>query len=122
MRKRYQKTPKETRDEIIVAYLTGENSVEELANYYKVNANTIRTWIKRYRHSQIVVSLQAAVFSVVNTFRKMSTKPGTLSTMSGRPSTYSVNRLSTTSGIVQKTVNQNQEKTWWRSNGQMVKW
>ena len=59
MRKRYQTTPKEKRDEIIVAYLTGDNSVEELANYYKVNANTIRTWIKRYRHSQIVVSLQS---------------------------------------------------------------
>lgn len=57
MRKRYQTTPKEKREEILVAYLTGENSVEELANYYKVNANTLRGWIKRYRHSQIVVSL-----------------------------------------------------------------
>ena len=37
MRKRYQTTPKEKREEILVAYLTGENSVEELANYYKVN-------------------------------------------------------------------------------------
>jgi hypothetical protein len=31
--------------------------------------------------------------------------------MSGRLSTYSVNRLSTISGKVKKTVNQNQEKT-----------
>ena len=47
----------------------------------------------------------------VSTFRKMSTKPGTLSTMSGRLSTCSVKRLSTTSGNKQKTVNRNQEKT-----------
>ena len=41
----------------------------------------------------------------------MSTKPGMLSTMSGRLSTYPVKRLSTTSGNKQKTVNRNQEKT-----------
>lgn len=58
MRKIYQRTPKEKRDEIVVAYLTGNNSVEELADFYKVNAYTIRTWIKRYRHSVNVVSLQ----------------------------------------------------------------
>jgi transposase-like protein len=58
MRKNYQWAPKEKRNEIVVAYLTGDNSVEELANYYKVNANTIRSWINRYRHSLNVVSLQ----------------------------------------------------------------
>ena len=46
-----------------------------------------------------------------NFFSKMSTKPGMLSTMSVRPSTFPVKRLSTTSGKGQKSVNQNQEKT-----------
>ena len=41
MRKRYQTTPKEKREEILVAYLTGENSVEELAN-------SMHSWLKRY--------------------------------------------------------------------------
>ena len=59
MRKMYQRTPKEKRDEIVVAFLTGDNSVEELADYYKVKAVTIRTWIRRYRESKNVVSLQA---------------------------------------------------------------
>jgi len=40
-------------------YLTGDNSIEELGNYYNVNPSTIRTWIKRYRNSKKVVSLQA---------------------------------------------------------------
>ena len=44
-------------------------------------------------------------------FQEMSTKPGTVSTISGRLSTRSGNRLSTTSGNKQKTVNRNQEKT-----------
>ena len=70
MRRMYQRTPKEKRDEIVVAYLTGDNSVEELADYYKVNASTIRTWIKRYRHSQIVVSLQSESNPIVEMSRK----------------------------------------------------
>ena len=67
MKKKYQTTPKEKREEILVAYLTGENSVEELANYYKVNANTLRGWIKRYRHSQIgfIPELRWQVYIVV---------------------------------------------------------
>jgi transposase-like protein len=58
MKQMYQRTPKEKREEIVVAYLTGDNSVEELAEYYKVKAATIRTWIKRYRQSKKVVPLQ----------------------------------------------------------------
>ena len=59
MRRMYQRTPKEKRDEIVVAFLTGDNSVEELADYYNVKAVTIRTWIRRYRESKNVVPLQA---------------------------------------------------------------
>jgi len=59
MRKERHWTPKERRDEIVLMYLTGDNSVEELGNYYNVNPSTIRTWIKRYRNSKKVVSLQA---------------------------------------------------------------
>ena len=40
-------------------YLSGDNSVEELGEYYKVNPSTIRTWVKRYRQSKNVVSLQS---------------------------------------------------------------
>ena len=55
----YQRTPKEKRDEIISLYLNGDNSAEELAEYYNVKLNTLRTWVKRYRKSKNVVSLQA---------------------------------------------------------------
>ena len=59
MRKFRRWTPKEKRDEIVTVFLSGDNSVEELGEYYKVNPSTIRTWIKRYRQSKNVVSLQA---------------------------------------------------------------
>ena len=59
MRKLRRWTPKEKRDEVVLMYLSGDNSVEELGEYYKVNPSTIRTWIKRYRQSKNVVSLQA---------------------------------------------------------------
>ena len=52
-------TPKEKRDEIVAAYLGGENSYEELGEYYKVDPSKIRTWVCRYRKSKNVVSLQA---------------------------------------------------------------
>ena len=55
----YQRTPKEKRDEIISVYLSGDNSADELAERYNVNPNTLRTWVKRYRKSKKVVSLQA---------------------------------------------------------------
>ena len=57
MKQMYQTTPKEKREEIVVAYLTGDNSFEELAEYYKVKASTIRTWVTRYRQSKKVVPL-----------------------------------------------------------------
>ena len=44
-------TPKEKRDEIVAAYLCGENSYEELGKYYGIAPNTIRTWVCRYRKS-----------------------------------------------------------------------
>ena len=59
MRKFKKWTPKEKRDEVVLMYLSGENSVEELGEYYNVNPATIRTRVKRYRQSKKVVSLQA---------------------------------------------------------------
>ena len=59
MRKIRRWTPKEKRDEIVAAYLTGDNSYEELADYYNVDVNKLRTWVKRFRQSKNVVSLQA---------------------------------------------------------------
>ena len=58
MRKRKQRTPKEKRDEIVSMYLSGDNSVDELGEYYNVNPSTIRTWVKRYRKSVEMLSLQ----------------------------------------------------------------
>ena len=54
-----QRFPKEKKAEIISAYLTGDNSYEELSDYYKVGAATIRNWVCRYRKRKKVVSLQA---------------------------------------------------------------
>ncbi len=54
-----ERIPKSKRDEIISIYLTGENSYEELGNYYGVNPSSIRTWVCRYRKSKNVVSLQS---------------------------------------------------------------
>ena len=59
MKRTYQRTPKEKRDEIVSVFLSGENSAEELAEYYNVNPHTLRTWVCRYRKSKKVVSLQA---------------------------------------------------------------
>ena len=59
MKRTYQRTPKEKRDEIVSVFLSGDNSADELAEYYNVNPHTIRTWVKRYRYSKKVVSLQA---------------------------------------------------------------
>ena len=57
MRKFRRWTPKEKRDEIVSIFLSGDNSVEELGEYYKVNPSTIRTWVKRYLKSKIALSL-----------------------------------------------------------------
>ena len=70
MRKLKKWTPKEKRDEVVLMYLSGENSVEELGEYYNVNPSTIRTWIKRYRQSKNVVSLQAESKPVEEMARK----------------------------------------------------
>ena len=62
--------PKEKKAEIISAYLTGDNSYEELSDYYKVEASTIRTWVSRYRKRENVVSLQADSKPVEDMARK----------------------------------------------------
>ena len=49
---------KEKKAGIISAYLTRDNSYEELSDYYKVQASTIRKWVCRYRKRENVVSLQ----------------------------------------------------------------
>ena len=54
-------TPKEKRDEIVAAYLSGENSYQELGDYYNVSPNTITQWVHRYRQSKKVVSLQSDI-------------------------------------------------------------
>ena len=59
MRIIHEVTPKEKRDEIVAAYLTGDKSYEELGDYYGVCPKTIRTWVWRHRKSGKVVSLQA---------------------------------------------------------------
>ena len=57
--RKYQTIPKEKKAEIISAYLTGDNSYEELGKYYNVEPSTIRTWVSRYRRRKNVVSLQS---------------------------------------------------------------
>ena len=58
MRNLRKQTPKEKRDEIVSMYLGGENSYEELAEYYQVEVSTIRTWVCRYRKLGKNVSLR----------------------------------------------------------------
>ena len=57
--RKYQTTPNEKKAEIISAYLTGDNSYEELGKYYDVAPCLIRSWVCRYRKKKNVVSLQA---------------------------------------------------------------
>ena len=61
MRRNYLRTPKEKRDEIVSMYLSGENSYEELSQYYGVEPGTIKVWVSRYRKSGKVVSLQSDI-------------------------------------------------------------
>lgn len=70
MRRRTNWTPKEKRDEIVMQFFTSDNSVEELGKYYNVNPSTIRTWVKRFRRSQNVVSLQLENFPAEDMARK----------------------------------------------------
>ena len=70
MRILHEVTPKEKRDEIVAAYLTGDKSYEELGDYYGVCPKTIRTWVSRYRKREKVVSLQADSKPVEDMARK----------------------------------------------------
>ena len=70
MRKMYQRTPKEKRDEIVAAYLTGENSYEELGEYNGVAPQLITVWVSRYRKGKNVVSLQPESKPVEDMARK----------------------------------------------------
>ena len=70
MRFLHEVTPKEKRDEIVAAYLTGDNSYEELGDYYGVKPETIRMWVCRHRKSEKVVSLQADSKPVEDMARK----------------------------------------------------
>ena len=70
MRKCYQKASRDLKAEIISAYLTGDNSYEELGNYYKVRPGTIRTWIYHYRKRKNVVPLQPEPIHAVDMARK----------------------------------------------------
>ena len=63
-------TPKEKRDEIVAAYLTGDNSYEELGKCYGVAPKKIMVWVSRYRKSKKVVSLQAESKPVEDMSRK----------------------------------------------------
>ena len=63
-------TPKEKRDEIVAAYLGGENSYEELGKYYNVDPKIIMVWVSRYRKSKKVVSLQAETKPLEDMARK----------------------------------------------------
>ena len=76
MRKFRKWTPKEKRDEVVLMYLSGNNSVEELGEYYNVNPATIRTWVKRYRQSKNVVSLQADTKPLEDTPLSSANVPG----------------------------------------------
>ena len=70
MRILHSRFSKEKKAEIISAYLTGDNSYEELSDYYKVGAATIRNWVCRYRKRKNVVSLQAESKPVEDMARK----------------------------------------------------
>ena len=68
--RKYQTTPKEKKVEIISAYLTGDNSYEELGKYYGVSPQNIRMWVCRHRKSKNVVSLQSQPQPVEDMARK----------------------------------------------------
>ena len=62
--------PKSLRYEIVRVYLTGNNSYDELAKMYNVPLTNVRTWVRRYRYSENVISLQ----SYSNPFEDMAHK------------------------------------------------
>ena len=75
MRILHSRFPKEKKAEIISAYLTGDNSYEELSDYYKVSAATIRGWVSRYRKRKKVVSLQPESIKTEDMARKQALSP-----------------------------------------------
>ncbi len=99
-------TPTEKQDEIVSMYLSGANSYEELGEYYKVKPGTIRVWVCKYRKSKNIVSLHPRKSAVVNLFRNTVNDVSDMSTCTGK-------QVTTLSGKEQKTVNQNQEKTYY---------
>ena len=62
--------PLEKRNEIISMYFNGDNSIKELSNYYEISPNTISCWIRRFRKSKNVVSLQAETKPLEDMARK----------------------------------------------------
>lgn len=67
--------PRKLREEIISIYLNGENSYEELSDYYKVNASTIRAWVSRFRESGKVVSLRSQLHPSVEDMPRKKKEP-----------------------------------------------
>ena len=57
--RKYQMTPMEKREEIVLVYLSGDNSYEELGKFYNVDPKKISVWVNRYRKSKKIVSLHA---------------------------------------------------------------
>ena len=70
MRELRRWTPKEKRDEVVLMYLSGDKSVEELGDYYNVPPKTITQWVHRYRKSKNVVSLHSDTKPVEDMARK----------------------------------------------------
>lgn len=57
MRKTRNEYPRSLRDEIARVYLTGDNTIEELATQYAVPRNHISVWVNRYKKRKNFVSL-----------------------------------------------------------------
>ena len=57
--RKYQMTPMEKREEIVLVCLSGDNSYEELGKFYNVDPKKISVWVNRYRKSKKIVSLHA---------------------------------------------------------------
>ena len=81
MRNSKRVIPSEMRDEIVSMYLNGENSYEELGEYYKVGPGTIRTWVCRYRKTKKVVSLQSKVKQLEARIRELELQNLALNTL-----------------------------------------
>ena len=49
--------PKSLRDEVVHFYLTGENTLKELCDYYGLKYETVHSWVFRHRNREKGVSL-----------------------------------------------------------------